>query len=125
MAEKAVGTIVLIVDGAEYDVISLDAQEMTGKKLIPTMNRQRRNKFVADGNRSFSLSFAVVIPEGKDLVDWTAIDGARIAVESPEGDHRVTYIDCFITEASSAYSVEGDTRRSLSGFALDKIDESV
>ena len=125
MAEKAVGTIVLSIDGDEYDVTSFAPTERTGKVEKPTMNRQRRTKHVAQGNKSYAFSLEVVIPDGKDLVDWTAIEDARLSIESPEGGFRETYIDCHITEQSATYSVSGETMRSLSGFALDKIDESI
>ena len=125
MAEDAVGTIVLMIDGQEYDCASCDAQTQTGKRPIPTMNRKQRTKYVASGNPSYSLNVAVVIPDGKDTLDWGNLQDAQIAIESVSGNHRTTYLDCFSTEVSEAYSVEGETRRTVAMFALDKLEESI
>ncbi len=125
MAEEAVGTIVLMVDGQEYDCASCDAQAQTGNRPIPTMNRKMRTKYVAKGNKAYSLNVAVVIPDGKDTVNWDSLEGAQIAIESVSGNHRTTYVDCFSTEVSEAYSVEGETRRTVAIFALDKLQEDI
>lgn len=125
MAEEAVGTIVLMVDGQEYDCASCDAQAQTGKRPIPTMNRKQRTKYFASSNPSYTLNVAVVIPDGKDTVDWANLESAQIAIESVSGNYRTTYVDCFSTEVSEAYSVEGETRRTIAMFALDKLEESM
>lgn len=125
MAEEAVGTIVYSVNGQDYDCISCEAQHQTGRKPVPTMNRQQRIKFVASGLKIWTLAVVVVIPDGKDTIDWKNITDARISIESPTGNHRTTYIDCSATEVSASYSVEGETRRNLSMFALDELEESI
>ena len=125
MAEEVVGSIVLIVNGQEYDCASCEAQEQTGHRPVPTMNREQRTKYRTSGVRGFTLSAAVVIPDGKDTIDWDDIVDAQISIESPTGNYRTTYIDCSTTEVSESYSVEGETRRNLSMFALDKLKESM
>lgn len=125
MAEEAVGSIVLIVDGQEYDCSTCEVQKQTGRRPIPTMNREQRTKYRTSGVRGYTLSAAVVIPDGKDSIDWDEIIDARISIESPSGNYRTTYIDCSSTEVSESYSVEGETRRNLSLFALDSIKESM
>ena len=125
MAEVAVGAIVLIVDSNEYDCVSCEAQKGTGRKPIATMNRKRVNKYRTQGVKSYNLSISVVIPNGKDTIDWDNIEDARITVENPEGGFRETYLDCSSTEVSDSFSVEGETRRNLSMFALSMMKESM
>ncbi len=125
MAEQAVGSIILGVNGEEYDCASCEVQHSTGRKPVPTMNREQKIKYVSAGIKTWTLSVAVVIPDGKDDIDWDAITDARISIESVTGNHRTTYIDCSTTEVSDSYSVEGETRRNLSLFALDKIKEDI
>lgn len=123
MSDEVVGTIVMSVDGQDYDCATFESQRQTGHKLIPTMNRKRRNIKRSKGNKTFTWSAAVVIPDGKDTVVWADIEDARISIESPGGNFRETFIDCFVQEVSDSYSVEGETRRNLSGFAMDHLEE--
>lgn len=125
MAEEAVGSIVFMVNGTELDCSTCEVQHNTGRKPVPTMNREQRVKYTTSGVKSWTLSVAVIIPDGKDIIDWNNITDARISIESPSGNHRVTYTDCSATEVSKAYSVEGETRRNLSLFALDELEESI
>ena len=125
MAEEAVGIIVLSVDGQEYDCASCNPKTDTGKKPIKTMNRTGKIKYRAGGVRTYTLDVSVVIPDGKDTVDWGSVEDTRISLESQTGNHRKTYIDCTVQTVSDAYSVEGETRRDLTMFAMDELDESV
>ena len=125
MAEYSVGTIVLSVDGQEYDCSKFGAKKSTGVKPLPTMKRLRKVKFVSKGIVSHELTASVVIPEGRDAVDWMTVEEARISVESPEGGFRETYIDCYVTEVSDAYDVNGETTRDLSLLCLDFLKESM
>lgn len=47
-----------------------------------------------------------------------------ISVESVTGNFRETYIDCGITTIGSAYDVNGETKRDMSLYACDLIEES-
>ena len=125
MAEDSVGSIIFSVNGQEYDCASCEAQEQTGRRPVPTMNREQRTKYRTSGVKVYTLNAAVVIPNGKDIIDWDDIKDARISIESPTGNYRTTYIDCTTTEVSESYSVEGETRRNLNMFALDKLKESM
>lgn len=125
MAEKAVGSIVLSLDGQEYDCTSLNVNEAINRKPIPTMNRRRRINFVASGIRTYELTCSVVIPDGKDSIDWAEVEDVRISVESPTGNFRETYTDCGVTSIGSAYDVNGETKRDLTLYACDKINESM
>ena len=125
MAEEAVGTIVMSVDGNDYDVASLNVTQSVNNKPIPTMNRTQRQKFVASGVRTYELSASVVIPDRKDNVNWTEVKNVRISIESLTGNHRETYVDCGITTIGTSYDVFGETRRDLTLYALDMIEESI
>ncbi|QQC82996.1 hypothetical protein I9054_012185 [Acinetobacter bereziniae] len=125
MAQEAVGLVIFSVNGQDYDCASYEVQHNTGVKAIPTMNRTQRIKFTSEGIKTWTLSVAVVIPDGKDQIQWKGIKDARISIESLTGNFRTTYVDCFVTEASESYSVEGETRRNLSLFALDELEESL
>lgn len=124
MAEEAVGLIVMTVNGQEYDCASCTPKIETGQKVIKTMNRTGRARFRAGGIKMITLDVSVVIRDGKDI-DWSEITDARISIESLTGSHRKTYIDCTTQTVSDAYSVDGETRRDLTMFALDEIDESM
>ncbi|MGE4314557.1 hypothetical protein [Acinetobacter sp.] len=125
MAEEAVGSIIFGVNGEELDCASCEVQHNTGRKPVPTMNREQKIKYVTSGIKTWTLSVVVVIPDGKDTIDWNNITDARVSIESPTGNHRKTYIDCSATEVSASYSVEGETRRNLNLFALDELEESI
>lgn len=123
MSDEVAGAIVLAVDGDEFDVISCEANETTGHRPVPTMNRTGKTRKRSKGNASYELSAVVVIPLGKDK-KWSEVLDARISIESPDGSHRITYVDCSATTVGDSYSVEGETRRNIAFFAMDKLDES-
>ena len=124
MAEKAVGSIVMSVDGQEYDCSKFTSKKTTGKKRILTMNRKLKAKFKAKGITVYDLTCSVVIPDGKDTVDWDGVEGIRISIESPTGGFRETYTDCEVQEYSDSYDVNGETMRDLTLFAMDYLKES-
>ena len=124
MAEEAVGSIVMSVDGQEYDCLKFTSKKTTGNKRILTMNRKLKAKFKAKGITVYDLTCSVVIPDGKDTVDWDGVEGIRISIESPTGGFRETYTDCEVQEYSDSYDVNGETMRDLTLFAMDYLKES-
>lgn len=124
MAEEAVGSIVMSVDGQEYDCSKFTSKKNTGNKRILTMNRKLKAKFKAKGITVYDLTCSVVIPDGKDTVDWDGVEGIRISIESPTGGFRETYTDCEVQEYSDSYDVNGETMRDLTLFAMDYLKES-
>ncbi|ENX20193.1 hypothetical protein F892_03116 [Acinetobacter vivianii] len=124
MAKKAVGLIVMSVDGEDYACSDFGSTKATGKKPVPTMNRTGKIQHTASGIQTYQLRVSVVIPVGKDTVDWQNIEDARISVESPDGGFRETYIDCSTVDVSDSYNVNGETRRDLNMFCLDYLDET-
>lgn len=125
MSNEAVGSIVMSVNGEEYDCAKFASQITTGSKPVATMNRARRIKYVAKGIRTFELTVSVVIPDGADTVKWLDIEDARISIESPEGNFRETFIDCHTTSVSASYDMNGETLRDLSMYCLDYLDETL
>lgn len=119
--DNVVGTIVLTVDGNEYDCVSASPKMTTGRKLVQVMNRKQRNKKTKT-NRSITLSVEVVIPETGDIL-WEDIEDGLITIESQDGGHRVSYTGCEATEVSESYKVDGETVRSIEMFAIDKVVE--
>ncbi|MDT1832626.1 hypothetical protein FPK72_24990, partial [Acinetobacter baumannii] len=88
MSEEAVGSIVMSFNGLDYDVSRLGTSITTGNRPIPTMNRQQRVKYKSRGITTYELTATVVIPDGKDTVQWLQVDDARISIESPSGNYR-------------------------------------
>lgn len=121
MAEEVMGAIVLIVDGTEYDCTSCNHEETTGVRPVPTMNRKLRTKYVAKGARAWSLSIETVVPLSGQI-DWSKVEDARISIEDPDGNVRTTFLDCYPQTIGQSTS-DSTTTRSISLFALDKIDE--
>lgn len=125
MSEDAVGSIVMSFNGLDYDVARLGTSVVTGNRPIPTMNRQQRVKYKSKGITTYELTATVVIPDGKDAVQWLNVEDARISIESPSGNYRETFIDCNVTSRGSTYDLNGETVRELQLFCLDYIDETL
>ncbi|CAM0704986.1 MULTISPECIES: hypothetical protein [Acinetobacter calcoaceticus/baumannii complex] len=125
MSEDAVGSIVMSFNGLDYDVSRLGTSITTGNRPIATMNRQQRVKYKSRGITTYELTATVVIPDGKDTVQWLQVDDARISIESPSGNYRETFIDCNVTSVGATYDLNGETVRELQLFCLDYIDETL
>ena len=125
MSEDAVGSIVMSFNGLDYDVSRLGTSITTGNRPIATMNRQQRVKYKSKGITTYELTATVVIPDGKDTVQWLQVDDARISIESPSVNYRETFIDCNVTSVGATYDLNGETVRELQLFCLDYIDETL
>jgi len=125
MAEESVGYVILSVDGQEFDCASFNPTKNSGKRPVPTMNRTGEVKHTAKGIKTYAVSIAVVIPDGKDPIDWLSIENGRLSSESETGNFRETYIDVNIQTMGDTYDVNGEVRRNLEGFALSYINESM
>lgn len=121
--QEYAGSIVLEVDGKEVEVIDLNVNTKTGRKLVKTMNKTGRAKGFAKGIAEYDLSVTVAIPLSGDL-DWEAIEGAKLTIYpiSP-GGQRESYLDCFTTEVGEKYSTDNEARRDLKLQALRKVKE--
>lgn len=120
MLEEYVGAIVLEVDGKEVEVVDLNVNTKTGRKLVKTMNKTGRAKGFAKGIAEYELSVTVVIPLTGDI-DWDAIEGAKLVIyPASEGGKRESYRDCFTLETGEKYSVDNEARRDIKMAALGK-----
>ncbi|WP_293766582.1 phage tail protein [uncultured Aquitalea sp.] len=121
--QEYAGAIVLEVDGKEVEVIDVNINTKTGRKLVKTMNKTGRAKGFAKGIAEYDMSVTVAIPLSGDL-DWEGIEGAKLTIYplSP-GGKRESYLDCFTTEVGEKYSVDNEARRDLKVQALRKVKE--
>jgi len=123
MAIDYVGLIVLEIDGVDYDVESLDTTDKTGRKPVKTMNRTGKPKGSAKGVQEFSLKCTVCIPESGEP-DWWGMKNAKLTLDPLDsGAKRVSYTGCCVEEVGSKYVVDGEAKRDLTLFALDRKEE--
>ena len=121
--KEYVGSIVLEVDGKEYDIVDFNEDHQTGRKAVKTMNRTGRALGFSKGVETWELTVTAAIPL-TDAMDWEAVEGAKITVFplSDEGQ-RETYQDCVCTSAGRKYSVENEARIDLKFIALNRVKE--
>lgn len=121
--KEYVGAIIMELDGKEVEVIDIDVTESTGMKPVKVMNRSRNIGGVAKGIKEYSLRVTVPIPFGDDT-NWAEIFGAVITIfPSSPGGARETYMDCCTSEVGKQYTVDNEARRTLTMFAVKKVDE--
>ncbi|GFK94422.1 hypothetical protein NNJEOMEG_02267 [Fundidesulfovibrio magnetotacticus] len=121
--KEYVGAIVLEVDGAEYEVIDLNVEHDTGKKLVKTMNKTGRALGFHKGVETFELSVTAAIPKD-DPKDWEAVEGAKLTIyPASDGGQRESYSDCVCISAGRKYSVENEARVDLKFLALGHTKE--
>lgn len=118
-----VGTVVLIVDGVEYDCTGITVTKQGGWMARPTMNSAGQTRRKSRKNRGYTLAVSVLIPDGKDSVDWDNLTDATLIVESLSGAYREIYSDCSTSDSTSTYDLNGETKRDLNLFALGYIKE--
>jgi len=117
------GAIIMEVDGADVEVVSLSVTERTGKKPVKVMTRSGRIGGFARGVAEYELRVSVAIPLDGDR-DWGGIEGAKITqYPNSPGGRRISYIDCVTTEVGEEYSVDNEARRDISMFAVNKVEE--
>jgi hypothetical protein len=121
--KEYVGAVVLEVDGQEYEVIDLNVDHQTGKKVVKTMNRTGRALGFHQGVATYELSVTAAIPV-TDAMDWAAVEGAKITTY-PLGQEglRESYLGCAVISAGIKYSVDNEARIDLKLLALDHVKE--
>ena len=120
--EEYAGSIVMEVDGQEVEVIDLNVSSKTGRKLVKTMNKTGRAKGFSKGIAEYELSVTVAIPLPDEL-SWADIEGAKITIYPLGGGTRTSYLDCFVTDVGSKYSVDNEARRDLKMNSLREVSE--
>lgn len=122
--QEYVGAIVLEVDGREVECLSFSPKENTGKQPVKTMNRSRRIAGWCQGVTTYELSVSVPIPVDGQEVDWANVAGAKLVIYPITGKGRRTaYTDCVVQEVGDQYETEGEAKRDLTLFAVNKVQE--
>jgi hypothetical protein len=116
------GTIVLEVNGVEYEAVSVDPTTKTGNKTVMTMNSKNRALGTACGVKEYSLKIEACIPLDGSEPNWENMKGATITLYPAcgSGGKREIYIGCTTEEVGSKYAVNKEAVRSISMHALDK-----
>lgn len=115
------GTIVLEVNGAEYDVISVTPSVKTGNKPVQTMNSKRRALGTSCGLQEISMQIEAAIPLDSSEPDWRNMKGATITIYPAcgTGGKREIYTGCTVEEVGSKYTTGNESTRSITMHALD------
>lgn len=115
------GTIVLTVNGVEYEIKSIKPNVKTGNKIVPTMNSQKRSLGTSSGTKEIMLDIEAYIPLDGSEPDWENIRAATIVCYPADaGGKREIYISCTTEEVGSTYSVGDSAMRSIKMHALNK-----
>lgn len=120
--EEYVGSIVLEIDSLEIEITDLDVQEVTGRKLVKTMNKTGRAKGFSRGIATYELSVSAVIPE-TDIPDWANLEGVKVSIYPLNNSgQRTSYLDCFTTEVGEKYTVDNEAKIDIKMNALSKVN---
>lgn len=116
------GTIVMEVNGAEYEIVSVAPTTKTGNKTVMTMNSKKRALGTACGVKEHSLKIEAAIPLDGSEPDWDNMKGATITLYPAcgTGGKREIFIGCTTEEVGSTYNVGKEAVRSITMHALDK-----
>lgn len=116
------GTIVMTVDGVEYEVKSVKPTIKTGNKTVATMNSKKRALGTSCGTKEISLDIEAYIPLDGTEPDWDNMKGATIVCYPACGTQgkREIFIGCTTEEVGATYSVGDAAMRSIKMHALDK-----
>ncbi len=118
------GTIVMEVDGVEYEVVSVDTAERSTSKPVKTMNSKNRPLGSTCGSWEYDLSLECAIPLDGSEPKWKSIKNGTITIYpacDETGGQREIFTGCRVTEVGSKYSVDNEARRSIKAHALDKL----
>ncbi len=123
MSDNYVGQIVLSINGADYEIKSLDHTMRTGRTVVKTMNRKRRPLGTAAGVEDHELRVSVAIPKSGEP-NWRAMQDAKITIEPVDGGgERESWTGVALIEMGSKYQLEGEATRDLTLSALDYYPE--
>ena len=119
-----VGAVVLEVDGQEIECSSFSVDADTGHKPVKTMNRRRRIAGYCTGVATYSLTVSVPIPIDGDELDWENVVGAKLVIYPVNGKgQRKAYTGCVVEKVGDKYESEGEAKRDLTMFVVDKVKE--
>lgn len=122
--KEYVGAVVLEVDGREVECSSFSVTENTGRQPVKTMNRSRRIAGYSMGVATFEISASVPIPVDGEELDWfNAFDVKMVIYPISGNGKRTAYTGCVVQEVSPAYESEGEAKRDIKLFAVDRVEE--
>lgn len=116
------GTIVMTVNGTEYEIRSVSPTVKTGNKIVPTMNSKKRALGSSCGSKEIAIDIEAFIPMDGSEPDWDNMTGATIVIYPAcgTGGKREIYSGCTTEEVGSKYTVSDSAVRSIKMHALDK-----
>lgn len=122
--KEFVGAVVLEVNGQEVECSSFSDDTDTGRKPVKTMNRKRRIAGFCTGVATYSLTVSVPIPVDGEELDWENVVDAKLVIY-PINDkgQRKAYTGCVVEKVGDKYESEGEAKRDLTMFAVDKVKE--
>ena len=113
MADNYVGLIVLELNGAEYEIVSLTSTENTNRRVVKTMNSTGRPKGTAKGVADYSLTVNVAIPKTGEP-DWSALIDAKITIYPQDGGgRRETWTGVHLVSKGGTYNLDNEATREL------------
>ena len=116
--------VVLEVDGQEIECVSFGNDTDTGRKPVKVMTRKRRIGGFCTGIATHSLSISVPIPVDEEELDWEDVVDAKLVIYPVNGKgKRKVYTGCVVEKVSEKYESEGEAKRDLTLFAVDKNKE--
>ena len=122
--KEYVGAVVLEVDGREVECSSFSVTENTGRQPVKTMNRKRRIAGYSTGVATFEISASVPIPVDGEELDWfNAFDVKMVIYPISGNGKRTAYTGCVVQEVSPAYESEGEAKRDIKLFAVERVEE--
>lgn len=122
--QEYVGAVVLEVDGKEIECVSVSNDSNTGYMPVKTMRRQRTISGYCLGIVTHELSVTVPIPVDGDPLNWWNVFDAKLTIYPASGNgKRVSYTGCCVQSVSDQYEAEGEARRDLKLFAVERVEE--
>ena len=114
--QEYVGAVVLEVDGKEIECVSVSNDSNTG--YMPVISGY------CLGIVTHELSVTVPIPVDGDPLDWWNVFDAKLTIYPASGNgKRVSYTGCCVQSVSDQYEAEGEARRDLKLFAVERVEE--
>lgn len=125
MSDEYVGPIVLEVNGMEIEVTRVNPTVDTGRKLVKTMNSTGRARGHVNGIATYNLTVEAVKPKGRTII-WENITDGKLSLypeDDRSSDKTITYQNFTVQTVSDEYNVDNEARVTITGFALNRIEE--
>lgn len=122
-SDDYVGAIVLEVNGIEIEVTRVNPTVDTGRKPVKTMNSTGRVRGWVKGIATYTLTLEAVKPKNRTITWENITDGKLSLFPLEDGDKTITYQNFTVQTVSDEYNVDNEARVSITGFALNRIEE--